>query len=204
MPMNMVYTPQPSYNRDQDNTRVAVHAVAYEVSGYRKISHLPEFKNLTYQEYIKNTPAKIDLKKLEKMGIEDMRILFEGIGFDRFVAVFNKESKSPVEKEYPYAVDINKPDFRSPNLKKIDSEILRLTEEIEEIEAFNARTKDDRTAPHAKKWALIVSPQVSMGVKFITDGTDNHSFDTNSPELIQQAIDDGRIKPFVKIEKIDI
>lgn len=145
---------QTSTNRDQDNTRVAIHTIAYELSGYRKISTLPEFKILTYQEYLNNPPAAIKLKNINTMRLEEMHILFEGVGFKNFVANFNRESNSPLLKEYPYAVDVNTPDFRSPNLKKIDLEIDRLTKEIEGIEAFNARTKADRTAPNAKNWGV--------------------------------------------------
>jgi hypothetical protein len=66
--------------------------------------------------------------------------------------------------------------------------------------AFNQRVQDDRFYPQAKHVAAGIRWWLYFPVKYLTDGIDNHAFDTNSPELIQQAIDDGRIKPFERVK----
>lgn len=38
-------------------------------------------------------------------------------------------------------------------------------------------------------------------VNFIADGVDNHSFDTNSPEVIEAAIKSGLIRPFPRVRR---
>lgn len=41
-------------------------------------------------------------------------------------------------------------------------------------------------------------------VNFLADGVDNHSFDTNSPEVIEAAIKAGLIKPFPRVKRDDV
>ena len=49
------------------------------------------------------------------------------------------------------------------------------------------------------KGSILLNPLVN----YVFNGIDNHSFDTNSPELIQETIDDGRIKPFPRERRTD-
>lgn len=202
-PLKINFAPQPS-DRLQDNTRVVINSITYEMLGYRKISNLPDFAIFNLQSFLKNGAPTINVKKIKDMRIEDMRIFFGDASFNLFLKRFYSESIVAPQKDYPYPVDGF--DFRSPNLKKIDSEVSRLAAEVEGVEAFNAQTKDDRFAPWAKYVGALLHPLYYYPlyyypIKYFTDGTDNHSFDTNSPELIQQAINDGRIKPFARVKR---
>ena len=64
---------------------------------------------------------------------------------------------------------------------------------------------------YSEKWIDIVynildgsKSWLILPIDYVFDGVDNHSFDTNSPELIQEVIDDGRIKPFPRVRRTDI
>jgi hypothetical protein len=82
---------------------------------------------------------------------------------------------------YTYPYPVTKNDLRSPNIKMIDAEIERLAGEMEATGAFNQRVQSDRFYPWAKHVAAGIRWWLYFPVKYLTDGIDNHAFDTNSP-----------------------
>ena len=63
---------------------------------------------------------------------------------------------------------------------------------------------------YSEKWIEIINSILNgpkswliLPIDYVFKDVDNHSFDTNSPELIQEVIDDGWIKPWDLVVRTD-
>lgn len=191
---------QRSIDITQDNTRIVKCYKTFKVLGYREITaKLPPFRELSLNQFVSGDIHKDEIHNVNSLALSEMRFLFANDSlFIDFVSKFSEEAKQKLRKEYPYGG--GSIDFRSSNLKKIDEQITKLTRELERIKKFNARTDEDKFQ-NSSWWARFLfygSKYASChyAVRYLFEGIDNHGFDTNSPELIQQAINEGQIKPF--------
>ena len=67
--------------------------------------------------------------------------------------------------------------------------------------------KEHKINPYYKPILFVLPGKLKyLGtiVNFLADGVDNHSFDTNSPEVIEAAIKAGLIKPFPRVKRDDV
>ncbi len=196
---------QNSKGEGQDNVFIKQFYEEVKVLGYRKLSVvLPEFSEINLNLYLSDQLPRFDQSEINSMSLTDIRLLFKStVRYSGFCTVFETESRAPLLTEYPYPVGPE--DFRSPNIKLIDNQIDKISREIAKIKEFNMRTDKDKM--QNSKWPVKVLYYGSAGgvlhapIKYLVEGVNDHGFDINSPEIIQEAINKGYIKPFERVLK---
>lgn len=197
-PVKVSFT-HPQRLKGQDNLYIANPIKKIELLGFRKVTAtLPEFKTTSLDDFLIKNPSSVNNAK--NMNIDDMRFLFKrDIDLMLFTNKLMEESKFPLLGKYPYPM--KSPDLRTPNIKKIDDEIEKLSEEINKMREFNKRSDADKiqhtnTSTKVIYIGSMFFPNIHFCLRPIIEGVNDHGFDINSPELIRIAIKEGRIKPF--------
>lgn len=194
---------QNSKGPGQDNVFIKQVYQEVEIVGYRKISVvLPGFNEINLNLYLSGQLPQFDKSKINSMSLADIRLLFRSDAkYSDFCIAFEKESRAPLLTKYPYPV--SSMDFRSPNIKLIDGQIDKISQEIAKIKEFNMRTDKDKM--QKTEWPVKVLYYGSAGgilhapIKSLVEGVNDHGFDINSPEIIQDAINKGYIMPFERV-----
>lgn len=88
-------------------------------------------------------------------------------------------------------------------------------QEIVSMVDINNRTDKDKIE-NSKWWAGVLyygskyvphpHPHLLLmriAIRYLSEGINDHGFDINSPELIQQEIDNGNIRPFLWVGKTE-
>lgn len=197
-----------SKSEGQDNVYIHRESIEYECLGYRLIPELPNFKSYTLSDFLVDGCPELSQKDIESMEMKSIcNIFFDGADVNNYIINFNKSLESRLLQFPPYPIRIVKgeADARSSNIERIDEKIEILRNEIEIIETFNKRTKKEhKINPYYKPFLYVLPGNLKyLGtvVNFLADGVDNHSFDTNSPEVIEAAIKTGLIKPFPRVRR---
>jgi hypothetical protein len=197
-----------SKSEGQDNVYIHRESIEYECLGYRLIPELPNFKSYTLSDFLVDGCPELSQKDIESMEMKSIcNLFFDGADVNNYIINFNKSLESRLLQFPPYPIRIVKgeADARSSNIERIDEKIEILRNEIEIIETFNKRTKKEhKINPYYKPFLYVLPGNLKyLGtvVNFLADGVDNHSFDTNSPEVIEAAIKTGLIKPFPRVRR---
>ena len=195
----------------QDNVYLHKETIEYECLGYRIIPELPNFKSYTLSDYLVDGCPELTLKDIESMDMKCIcRLFFNETDANNYMIKFSKSLESRLLKFPPYPIKIvnGEADARSSNIERIEEKIESLKKEIEIVETFNKKTKKEHKINPYYKPILFVLPgklkYLGTIVNFLADGVDNHSFDTNSPEVIEAAIKAGLIKPFPRVKRDDV
>jgi hypothetical protein len=205
-------------SRGQDNTFIPKSTVTYERIGYREISPFDApFASFDYVDFLRDKGngkyETLSEKRIAEMTMEEMLTFFFGkmlgsLFYNRFK--YNCMAK-PVADIYWPTYDLKglmdgrvEPMRSDPiyNIRIVDAEIRRIYEEIADINGFNKQVKGDRVWDKLMNSPLKHIPSIHS-IKYISDGIDDHSFDTYSPELIELAIREKRIIPFANTKKND-
>ena len=195
----------------QDNVYLHKETIEYECLGYRIIPELPNFKSYTLSDYLVDGCPELTLKDIESMDMKCIcRLFFNETDANNYMIKFSKSLESRLLKFPPYPIKIvnGEANARSSNIEKKKKKIESLKKEIEIVETFNKKTKKEHKINPYYKPILFVLPgklkYLGTIVNFLADGVDNHSFDTNSPEVIEAAIKAGLIKPFPRVKRDDV
>lgn len=206
--INIVSIPK---GKGQDNTYIHKQSVEYTSNGYHNLPPLPNFKDYDINDYLEDNCPSLTEKEIKAMDWQSICHLFlSKTDADRFINKYKVEMSRPPSKQAPFEQTFNLSTMSkgiSFNLNKIEEEIEKYRTKIESTKAFNQQTKKEHIINPYIRSILPVLPKLKyLGTLaiFVADGVDNHSFDTNSPELIQKAIDKGLIQPFPRVRREDV
>ena len=192
-----------SKSEGQDNVYIHRESIEYECLGYRLIPELPNFKSYTLSDFLVDGCPELSQKDIESMEMKSIcKLFFSETDADNYIIKFNKSLDSRLLQFNPYPIreENGEVDTRSLNIEKIDKKIKALIKEIETVETFNRKTKKEhKINPYLRPF--LMQKYLGTIVNFIADGVDNHSFDTNSPEVIEAAIKSGLIRPFPRVRR---
>lgn len=119
------------------------------------------------------------------------------------------ETYQKISRQLEKIKDLADWDLRSDNIKLIDAVMLALELEKANMEMTIQMLKDDKSNfSKYNKWGLLFGIPgyiaTRSGLSYLDKGIDNHSFDTATPEEIEKAIEDGRIKPFERVRRSQV